>query len=115
MHRVQQQNGRIYLDQQSIIGKTSRVRVERDIDAQFRPRQLALKTEQQFRMAVVHLAKALEWNVSPEEGETSDSKWEKNMAGILRSAVAPKRHNHLRGEPAPPHKRVPPKMRVIDD
>jgi len=34
------------------------VRVERDIDAQFRARQLALKTEQQFRMAVVHLAKS---------------------------------------------------------
>ena len=92
MHRVQQQNGRIYLDQQSIIGKTSRVRVERDIDAQFRARQLALKAEQQFRMAVVHLAKALEWNVSPEEGETSDSKWEKNMAGLLRSAVPDKAH-----------------------
>jgi hypothetical protein len=34
------------------------VRVERDIDAQFRARQLALKTEQQFRMAVVHPAKS---------------------------------------------------------
>src|SRR5580692_9695503 len=39
-------------------GKTSRVRVERDIDAQFRARQLAPKTEQQFRMAVLHLAKS---------------------------------------------------------
>jgi hypothetical protein len=51
-------SGRIYLDQQSIIGETSRVRVERDIDAQFRARQLAPKTEQQFRMAVLHLAKS---------------------------------------------------------
>jgi len=34
------------------------VRVERDIDAQFRARQLAPKTEQQFRMAVLHLAKS---------------------------------------------------------
>src|SRR5260370_41179078 len=96
MHRVQQANGRIYLDQQSIIGKTSRVRVERDIDAQFRARQLALKTEQQFRMAVVHLAKSSRMECITrrrEEGEVSHSKWEKNMAGLMRSAAPDEEHN----------------------
>jgi hypothetical protein len=36
--------------------------------------------------------KALEWNVSPEEGEASYSKWEKNMAELLRSAAPDKAH-----------------------